>query len=250
MLIIALENHPFIVAVVPARGGSKRIPQKNITELVGKPLIAYSIEAAKKSKYINRVLVSTDDPEIARTAKTFGADVPFLRPKELSQDDTPSLPVIQHAIRYLENAENLRVDIVVLLQPTSPIRSETSIDETIKKLIETKADSVVTVYQNKHHPFWSFTANGDKLSPYSKEGMNLRYQDLPVLYSLNGSIYALRRDVLLEKNSIFGSDTRSVVMPQQESIDIDDYYDLFVAEMQIKYWKNWIQQREKQAGNK
>jgi N-acylneuraminate cytidylyltransferase/CMP-N,N'-diacetyllegionaminic acid synthase len=240
-----MGNSRFIVAVIPARGGSKRIPQKNVIEIAGKPLIGYSIEAANKCKYIKKVLVSTDNEEIARIAKSFGAEVPFLRPKELARDDTPSLPVIQHAIRYIENAERLKVDIVVLLQPTSPIRSEKYIDETIEKLIYTEADSAVTVCKIKHHPFWSFIANEDKLSPFSKEGINLKHEDLPPVYSLNGSVYAVRRDVLLVRNSIFGNDTRAVVMPQEESVDVDDFFDLFMAEMVMKYWKNWIKEKQK-----
>jgi CMP-N,N'-diacetyllegionaminic acid synthase len=240
-----MGNSLFVVAVIPARSGSKRIPQKNVIAIAGKPLIGYSIEAAHKSKYIKKVLVSTDNEKIALIAKSFGADVPFLRPKELAKEDTPSLPVIQHAIRYLENAARVKVDIVVLLQPTSPVRSEKYIDETIEKLLHTKADSVVTVCKIKYHPFWSFIANEDRLSPFSKNGINLRQEDLPTIYSLNGSVYAVRRDVLLEQNSIFGTDTRAVVMPQEESVDIDDFFDLFMAEMVLKYWKNWIKEKRK-----
>jgi len=131
--------------------------------------------------------------------------------------------------------------VVVVLQPTSPLRSEKYIDEAVEKLLRTGADSVVTVCEVKHHPFWSFTAKGDKLYPFSKKGITTsRRQDLPMIYAVNGAVYAVRRDVLFEQNSLYGKDTRAVVMPYEESLDIDNYFDLFIAEMVLKYWKRWL----------
>jgi len=233
-----------IVAIIPARGGSKGIPRKNIQEIAGKPLLAYTIEAAFKSKYINRVIVSTDSPEIAKIAKSYGAEVPFLRPPELAKDDTPGIVVVQHAVRYLETVEGYPVDIVVILQPTSPLRKTKYIDAAIKKLIESGADSVVSVCEVKHHPFWSFIMKNDKLYPFIEKGLTItRRQLLPKVYSANGAVYAVKKDVLFKENSVFGKDTRAIVMPREESVDIDDYFDLFMAEMVIKYWKEWLKNR-------
>lgn len=235
-----------IVGVIPARGGSKGIPRKNTRNLVGKPLIAFTIEAALKSKLLDRVIVSTNDVKIAEIAKSYGAEVPFLRPTELAKDDTPGLLVIQHAVKYLEDVEACKSDITVILQPTSPLRSERYIDKAVEKLLRTGADSVITVCKVKHHPFWSFIAKGDRLYPFLEKGIAVsRRQDLPKIYAVNGAVYAVRRDVLFEQNSVFGRDTRAVVMPYEESVDIDDYFDLFVAEMVLKYWKGWLHEKSK-----
>jgi CMP-N,N'-diacetyllegionaminic acid synthase len=233
-----------IAAVIPARGGSKGIPRKNMRDLAGKPLIAYTVEAALKSKILRRVVVSTDDVEIAEVAKSYGAEVPFLRPAELAKDDTPGLLVIQHAVKYMEENEALKLDVVVVLQPTSPLRSEKYIDEAVEKLLRTGADSVITVCKVRHHPFWSFTVKGERLYPFSEKGITIgRRQDLPEIYAVNGAVYAVRRDVLFEQNSVFGRDTRAILMLHEESVDIDDYFDLFVAEMMLKYWKGWIDEK-------
>jgi N-acylneuraminate cytidylyltransferase/CMP-N,N'-diacetyllegionaminic acid synthase len=234
-----------VVAIIPARGGSKEIPNKNIINLVGKPLITYTIKAAKKAKHVDRVIVSTDSYEIAEIAKKYGAEVPFIRPPELAMDETPTLLVLQHAVQFLERKRD-KVDVVVLLQPTSPLRSEIRIDEAVEKLLKTGADSVVTVCKVKHHPFWSFVAKGDRLYPFSEKGITVsKRQDLPEIYAVNGAVYAVRRNVLFEQNSVFGRDTRAVVMPNEESVDIDDYFDLFIAEMALKHWKRWFHEKSK-----
>lgn len=243
---LKMNDNLNVVALIPARGGSKGIPRKNIVNLSGKPLISYTIEAAKNSKYINRIIVSTDNEEISQVAKKYGAEVPFLRPFELAKDNTPALPVIQHAIKYLEEIENYKVNIVVVLQPTSPLRSEKYVDEAVEKLLKTRADSVVTVCKVKHHPFWCFAAKEERLYTFSEKGITVsRRQDLPEIYALNGAVYAVRRDVLFEQNSVFGRDTRAVVMPNEESVDIDDYFDLFIAEMVLKHWKRWFHEKSK-----
>jgi len=234
-----------VVAVIPARGESKGIPRKNIRDLTGEPLIAYTIEAAKKSRYIDRIIVSTDNKEIASVSKYYGAEVPFLRPAELATDEAPTLPVIQHAVKLLEG-EGKKVDIVIILQPTSPLRGEARIEEAVEKLVRTGADSVITVCRVKYHPFWSFTIKGDQLVPFLGEGINVtRHQDLPEVYALNGAVYAVRRDILFDQNSLFGKDTRAVVMPYEASVDINDYFDLFVTEMVLKYWKEWLHEKDK-----
>lgn len=234
------------IGVIPARGGSKGILHKNIRDLAGKPLIAYTIEAALRSKTLGRVIVSTDDVRITEIAKSYGAEVPFLRPTELARDDTPGLLVVQHAMKYIEEDEGANLDVAVLLQPTSPLRSYRHIDEAVKKLFETEADSVISVCKVQHHPFSCFTLRGDRLRPYSKKGINVsRRQDLPEVYAENGAVYAIRRNVLLEQNSVYGKDTRAIVMSHEESIDIDDYFDFFVAEMMLKHWKGWIHEKHR-----
>ena len=233
-----------IVAVIPARGSSKGIPYKNIQKIAGKPLIAYTIESALKSTVLDRVIVSTDDSKIAQIAKSCGAEVPFLRPADLAMDNTPGFRVAQHAVKYLEDFETCKVDVAVILQPTSPLRGERHINATVEKLLETNADSVVTVCKVKRHPFWSFLCKGDRLYPFLEEGITVsRRQDLPEIYALNGAVYAVKRQVLFEQNSLLGKDTRAVVMSDEESVDVDDYFDLFLAEMTIKHWKRWTYEK-------
>jgi CMP-N,N'-diacetyllegionaminic acid synthase len=233
-----------IIAIIPARGGSKGLPGKNTVLLMGKPLICYTIEAAKKSKYVKLVVVSTDDKEIAKVAKITGAEVPFLRPAELAKDETPSLPVIQHAVKCIEELNRCIFDLVVVLQPTSPLRTEKIIDDAVEKVLNTEADSVVTVCKVDHNPYWSFVISKGKLKPFivNKKAITKR-QDLPDVYALNGAVYVVRRDVLFEQNTILGKDTRPLIMPIEESIDIDNYFDLFLTEMIINYWAGWINEK-------
>jgi CMP-N,N'-diacetyllegionaminic acid synthase len=235
-----------IVAIIPARGGSKGISNKNIQKLAGRPLISYTIEAALKSKILSKVIVSTDDARVAEISRSFGAEVPFLRPADLAKDETPSLPVVQHAVKYIEDAEGCIIDVVVLLQPTSPLRNEKYIDTAVEKILGTGADSVITVCRVKHHPYWNFIAKGDSLCPFIRNDVNpTRRQDLPEMYAPNGAVYVVRRDVLFNQDSILGKDIRAVVMPIEESIDIDGYFDLFIAEMTLKYWKEWLHEKSK-----
>jgi CMP-N,N'-diacetyllegionaminic acid synthase len=241
-----MEKKPRIIGIIPARGGSKGIPEKNIISLAGKPLICYTIDAAKNSKFLNRIVVSTDDEKIATIAKRNGADVPFMRPGSLAKDDTPSVPVVQHAINFMEEQEGCFFDVIVLLQPTSPFRNEKYIDEAIKKELETGADSVITVCKVKHHPYWNFICKEDRLYPLiTNSNTPTRRQDLPQTYAPNGAVYVVKRDILFNQNTMFGKDLRGVIMPPEESIDIDDYYDWFLAEMTSKYWKEWLNEKRK-----
>ena len=143
-----------IVAVITARGGSKGIPQKNLRTVLGKPLIAYSIEAALQAKTLTRTIVSTDDETIAQVSRQYGAEVPFLRPQHLATDTATSIAVLQHAVTYLAEQEGYLADIVVCLQPTSPLRSAEDIDQAVNLCLRSGADSVVSLCQAKHHPFW------------------------------------------------------------------------------------------------
>jgi CMP-N,N'-diacetyllegionaminic acid synthase len=238
--------NPNILGVIPARGGSKSIPGKNIISFVGKPLICYTIEAALKSKYLKRVIVSTDDSDIAKVAQDCGAEIPFSRPSNLSQDDTPSVSVVKHAVNTIEESQGCLFDFVVLLQPTSPLRDERYIDLAVEKMLETGADSVITVCKVNHHPFWNFVAQDDRLhSLLPNCDKSSRRQELPQTYAPNGAVYVVKRDVLFNENTMFGKDLRGVIMPSEESIDIDDYYDWFLAEMTSKYWKEWFNEKRK-----
>ena len=220
-----------VVAVIPARGGSKGIPRKNLYSLGGRPLIAYSIEAGLGAQSVDRVIVSTDDSEIAAVSREWGAEVPFLRPAELALDETPTLPVIQHSVQILME-EDYIPSYVVILQPTSPLRSATQIDEGVQILSETGADSVVSVCISEHSPYWMRTIEEGRVYPFLAEGLTyLRRQDLPIVYRLNGALWVTRREVLMEGDSVYGEDVRPLVMPVDDSVDIDTPTDVALAEL-------------------
>lgn len=228
-----------ILAVIPARGGSKGILYKNIAMLAGKPLIAHTIEEAKKSKALSRVIVSTDDKEIAKIAKGYGAEVPFMRPRELAADDTPTLLVLQHAVRWLEGNEEAEIDVVVTLQPTSPLRRAEHIDAAVQKLVDTGADSVVSVCLAEHSPYWMKRLEGDRVFPFLPDAPEYtRRQDLPPVYRLNGAVYVTRRDLLVEQGRVLGEDTRAIVMDWESSIDIDTMLDLKLAQLILRERRN------------
>jgi CMP-N-acetylneuraminic acid synthetase len=221
-----------VVAIIPARGGSKSIPRKNIRPLAGKPLLAYTIEASLKSKYVDSTLVSTEDAEIAAVAKQHGAEV-VDRPEELAMDDTPTLPVLKHAVGVLEKA-GTKMDAVVLLQPTSPLRGAREIDEAVEKFFDAKADLVLSVSEAKHHPFWSFGLENGRLVPFVKGGFDTKKrQDLPKVYVPNGAIYVMAPEAL-DKESIYEGNVQAVIMAEEKSIDIDTMLDFKMAELLMK----------------
>jgi CMP-N,N'-diacetyllegionaminic acid synthase len=220
------------LGVIPARGGSKSIPRKNAKVIAGKPLLAWTVESALRSKTLNQVIVSTDDEEIAGIGRKWGARVPFIRPFELAQDDTPTLPVIQHAVSWLESTEGYIPEIVLLLQPTSPLRRTEHIDQAVELLLQTGADSVVSVCLSEQSPYWMKRLEGDRVFPFlNKAPEYTRRQDLPRVYRLNGALYATRYDVLMRQRRILGKDTRAIVMDAESSIDIDSQLDFKIAEM-------------------
>jgi N-acylneuraminate cytidylyltransferase/CMP-N,N'-diacetyllegionaminic acid synthase len=224
-----------IIAIIPARGGSKGLPRKNIKPLAGRPLIYYTIYEALKSNYLDRIIVSTEDEEIAKISKDCGAELPFMRPKELAMDNTPTLPVLQHAIHYLEEKENYYPDIIVLLEPTSPLRNNKDIDSAIKKFIESRYNTVVTVCKVDYPPHWVYKLEGGKLKPFIKNGKKItRRQDAPDLYRLNGAIYVIKRDLIMIENKILCDNMDGVIMPLEKSIDIDSELDFFIAEKLMK----------------
>jgi CMP-N-acetylneuraminic acid synthetase len=226
-----------VLAVVPARGGSKGVPRKNVRSVAGRPLIGWTFEAARGAATLARVVVSTDDPEIAEVARAEGIEVPFLRPPELAADETPMVPVLQHLLRELEAREGYRPDALCLLQPTSPLRRAEHVDAAVTLLAaHPEADAVVSVVAVPHHFHpWSVMHRdaGGYLQPFVQgEGTRvLRRQDKPVVWARNGAaVYVVRRDVLLEQGSMFGQRCLPLEMTHEDSVDVDTIADLQVAE--------------------
>ncbi len=218
-----------VLAIIPARGGSKSIPRKNIRLLAGHPLIAYSIAAGLFARMVTRVIVSTDDYEIAEIARRYGAEIPFLRPAEHSQDATPDLPVFQHALHWLAENEDYRPEIVVQLRPTSPFRRVAHIDGAVTRLLENPAaDAVRTVCIPFQNPFkmWRIAEDGF-MRPIGielgvpDEPYNQPRQALPQVYWQTGYVDAARASVILEKNSMTGERILPLVIDPSEWIDID-----------------------------
>ncbi|MGR5287481.1 cytidylyltransferase domain-containing protein [Vibrio maritimus] len=230
-----------ILAIIPARGGSKRLPGKNIKRLHGKPLIQWSIDSAQGVKDIARVIVSTDCPEIANIAVKSGSEVPFMRPEELSTDTSSSTDVIKHALEFYRS-QGEHFDYVMLLQPTSPIRNTNHIQGAIELLKDKQADAVVSVCECDHSPLWSNTLPSD-LSMESfirPELKNTRSQDLPDYFRLNGAIYLTKVSRFFEENSLFlPSNIYAYVMNGESSVDIDHELDFLLAETILKYKESY-----------
>jgi len=219
-----------------ARGGSKGLPGKNIRPVGGKPLIAWTLEAALKCPLVNRVVVTTDSQEIADVCRAFGAEVPFLRPSELAQDDTPGMDPLLHAVRWLEDNENYRPELVMLAQATSPLRPAEDMSRAIELLFEKSADAVVSVTPVEEHPFAMKRMDEDgRMTDYvGQENPVNRRQDLPPLYVLNGAIYLVRRDVLLREETFYTDCTYGLIMPPERSIDVDTAWDLYLADLILR----------------
>jgi len=229
-----MGKKPNIIAIIPARGGSKSVPRKNIRLLNRRPLMYYTIKETQKSKYIDRLFVSTEDGEIAEIARGYGAEV-ISRPVELAQDDTPSLPVYQQVIEHLEEVGTFYPSVIVILQPTSPLRTVEDIDDAIEKFLKIDCDSVVSVCEAEHPPEWLYKLEGDRLKPLVERGNRVtRRQDAPKTYRLNGAVYVTTRDTLIKQNTTTGNDTAAYIMPLERSIDIDTELDLKVAEIVMK----------------
>jgi len=222
-----------VLAVIPARGGSKGIPGKNLRPLGGRPLLAYSCEVARTSRHVSRTIVSTDDPLIAEVAVALGAQVPFLRPAALAADDTPMLDVLRHVLAELRRREGYLADLLVLLQPTSPLRTAAHVDAAISELLDGDADSVVSVVEVPHRfsPSSVMRIDGDRLVPLDPSAFGpTRRQDKPRLLARNGPAVLAVRTTVIENGSLYGSHCRPMVMAPEESIDIDLPWDLEVAE--------------------
>lgn len=223
------------LALIPARAGSKRLPNKNLLPVAGKPLIAWTIEAALASGCFDRVLVSTDSEALADIARAHGAEAPFLRPAELSSDTASSMDVIRHALGWLEAAHGLP-ETTTLLQPTSPLRTADDIRAAFARFRDTGADSVVSVSEAEHSPLWSNTLPEDgSLAGFLRpEVLGKRSQDLPTYYRLNGAIYIARTSSLLAQGGFLGANSYAYVMPAERAIDIDHCADLLLADILLR----------------
>jgi N-acylneuraminate cytidylyltransferase/CMP-N,N'-diacetyllegionaminic acid synthase len=225
-----------LLAIIPARGASKGVRIKNIRSLNGVPLIVYTIEAAKNCKYNLRTIVSTDSEEIAEISQKYGAEIPFIRPKELARDETPTLPVLQHAINFLREEENYYPDTIVLLQATSPLRMSRHIDEAMDIFFKGGSDSVVSLCEVRHSPYWMrvIDRNGRVRQFIETDKRYARRQDLPKIYNLNGAIYISQVEVIMERNRVLGEDTRAYIMKEKNSVDIDTEIDFKIADLILK----------------
>jgi len=223
-----------VLGLIPARGGSKGVPRKNIKLLVGKPLLQYTAEAALSAMRLSRVVLSTEDQEIADVGRECGLEVPFLRPAELALDETPTLPVVQHVMTLLEEQGD-RYDAVCLLQPTNPLRRPADIDGCIELLESGEFDSVVTILSvpAEHNPHWVyFKSDGNVLRLSTGEHAPIsRRQDLPPAFHREGSVYVTRRNVVMEQNSLYGGRLGGYLVESGRSVNIDDLDDWRTAEL-------------------
>jgi CMP-N,N'-diacetyllegionaminic acid synthase len=217
---------------VPARGGSKGLPGKNLRLIAGRPLLAYTADAARASRRLERVVLSTDDAAIADAGRNAGLDAPFLRPAELASDEAPMIGVLRHAVAEMA-VRGFTADIVVLLQPTSPLRRAEHIDAAVDLLESTGADSVVSVVEVPHQfsPVSVMRLEGDRLQPYLPGPPATRRQDKPRLYARNGPAVLALRAAVLERSSFYDGDCRPLVMDPADSIDVDTSWDLELVEL-------------------
>ena len=230
-----------ILGIIPARGGSKGVPGKNIKLLNGKPLLQYTSEIALESKFLTDVILSSDDNQIIKVAKSLGIQVPFLRPEELAQDTTPTIDVIIHALRWYEN-QAIFFDAVCLLQVTSPFRTVAFLDQAIEKFIASGCDSLVSVQKVPHeyNPHWTFEVNpeGNLKIATGEDQIISRRQELPEAYHRDGSIYIMKTEVLLQQHSLYGKSTSLIESTPEFYVNIDTLADWEKAEQMIKKNQN------------
>jgi CMP-N,N'-diacetyllegionaminic acid synthase len=220
-------NGKTILALIPARGGSKGVPRKNIRDTAGKPLIAWTIEAAQKSKYIDRLILSSDDNEIIEVARKWGCEAPFIRPRELALDSTPGIEPVLHAIHNVPD-----YDYIILLQPTSPLRTAEDIDACVEQCLSQGANACVSVVEPDKSPYWMYELNeNNRMNPLLKvEQMITRRQDMPQVVALNGAVYIAKPDWLLKHSTFLTTETLAFIMPKERSIDVDTEFDLWLVE--------------------
>jgi len=227
-----INKPPLILGLITARGGSKGVPNKNIKMVGGKNLIVWTIEAALKSTALTRVVLSTDDKKIAEIGENNNAEVPFLRPRFLAQDNSPHIDVIFHAIKWLDENENWRPDFILLLQPTSPLRTSQDIDKIISIGISKNADSVVSVCISQAHPYKMKIINraGKMIDYTDKPKGYLPRQKLPDIYFENGALYLIKTKVFIEQKTLFPKNTIPYIMSEKNSLDIDTEWDVILAD--------------------
>lgn len=226
-----------ILGTICARGGSKGVKNKNIRELDGKPLIFYTIDVLKRWGRVDRIVCSTDSPEIADIARDFGADVPFLRPKELASDVAAKIPVLQHALNYCENEEDSKYDVVIDLQPTSPLRQTSDIESAYNEFLGTNPDVLYSVFESKKNPYFTMVEiDEDGYARLSKEreGEFVRRQDAPKVFTINGSIYIFKREHLLKAKGLHTEKEKICIMDEVSSVDIDSELDFQFVEFLLK----------------
>ncbi len=218
-----------VLCTICARSGSKGVPNKNIRELLGKPLIAHTIEYALKSKFIDRVVVSSNSTEIISMAKQYGAEAPFTRPESMAWDNSPKLPVIQHAVRYYMEELGYNPDYVMDLDPTSPLRIEEDSEKCMDLIVnDPHCDTVITGYRSNKNPYFNMVEiNRDGFAHLSKKNDNqiTRRQDASIVYAMNASIYLWKTSALFKQSIIFNGKVKLVEMPEERSIDIDSEVD-------------------------
>ena len=236
-----MNDKPKVLGVVGARSGSKTIPNKNIKPLLGKPLMAWIIEVAKASKYITRLILSTDSPEYAEVGKKYGAEVPFIRPKELAQDSVPDFDFLYHAATWMKDNANFQADIILRLPPTTPLCKPESIDACVQLLIDNpEADSSRTVTPASKHPYKLWRTNGKYLEPFLseeytglKDAHNLPRQSFPAAFS-HVDVIALRWNTLVNQKAMAGKKILYHQIPKLDAVDIDTDIDFMVAEELLK----------------
>jgi CMP-N-acetylneuraminic acid synthetase len=224
-----------ILGTICARGGSKEVKNKNIRDLLGKPLIAYTIEYFKKWDKPNRLVCSTDSKEIAEIAQKYGVEIPCMRPPELSSDTAPKIPVLQHIVKICENQDNCRYDIIVDLDPTAPLRKRKFLMEAYKIFIDSDADSLFSVIEAHKNPYFNMVElDKQGYAKLSKAGFFVRRQDAPLVYELNASIYIYKRDFLLNTDTVFSKRSIIYEMPAITSVDVDREIDFLYIEFLLK----------------
>jgi len=226
-----------IIGLIPARGGSKGVPRKNVREIEGNPLIAYAIECAKKCPSIDHVVVSTDDDEISRVAEKFGAEVPFLRPSELARDTAAMLPVLRHAVEFLEDHYKKRIDLVVLLDPTGPLRTVEDVEGAIEMHKESKCEMVISGNVARKNPYFNMVKEKDngfvELVCSSEESIVCR-QDAPKVYDLNTVVWVYSRKAVMEDNARLSKETMLYQIPAARTIDVDSEEDIELLEEYLR----------------
>jgi len=225
-----------ILGLITARAGSKGITNKNKRNLAGKPLIVWTMEAAKESNAFSDIVLSTDDEDIVQIAKDNDVKVPFIRPKELAMDNSSHIDVIIHALNWLQKYDNFKPDIVVLLQPTSPLRNAYDIQESISIAVNKNADAVISLCECSAHPYLikKISNQGKVESFYKTPNGYLPRQSFPLAYYINGAIFLAHTDILLEKKTWYTSKTYPYIMPEERSLDINTPRDLYLAELILK----------------
>lgn len=222
-----------VLGIIPARGGSKGILRKNLTPLAGKPLLYYTVRAAQVSRRLTRTILSSEDQEIGDVGRSLGIEVPFVRPAALATDEARSVEVAKHALQFAENEESTRYDVVCLLQPTCPLRAPYDIDRAIEMLDQSDADGVVSLARVEDpHPMKMMLVTDKIVRPLFPDQWRetIRRQELPPVFYLNGAVYCVRREVLLDHDSLWGEKTLAYVMPAERSVNIDTMLDIKLAE--------------------